>query len=152
MPALDLIALEIDGDAGPPPAAEEPAADAAWAEYASLGSAAELLLRSLLADPGGAPGPESRDSVELAFSEGQRYTGAMQDGRLQGTGRYTWPEGLQFEGSFERSCVGAQGTISWPDGARYQGQVRPLPCLAHSSCLAPLSRARGWRCPALALG
>ncbi|GAQ90506.1 hypothetical protein KFL_006490070 [Klebsormidium nitens] len=122
-PAPVPAALPTDEGAGPPSAGEEPAADPAWAEYASLGSAAELLLRSLLADRAGAPGLGSRESVELAFSEGQRYAGAMQDGRLQGPGRYTWPDGLQFEGSFEGSCVGAQGTITWPDGARYQGQV-----------------------------
>jgi hypothetical protein len=92
-----------------------------WDAFTQLGSASELLLQSLLADPSRAIQGER---VDLVFKEGQRYVGQMVDGQLQGQGHYSWPDGLEFQGAFESSQVHRQGTVTWPDGAQYIGQVK----------------------------
>jgi hypothetical protein len=69
-----------------------------------------------------ASGPVYED--EVAFFNGNRYSGEMHEGIIHGHGTYTWASlGASYTGSFQWGTFTGTGRIEWRDGSSYEGDV-----------------------------
>ncbi|GBG89357.1 hypothetical protein CBR_g49067 [Chara braunii] len=61
--------------------------------------------------------------VSLVFRTGCQFTGRLNQGRIQGLGRYRWTDGVVYLGAFKDSAISGVGSYLWPDLTVYQGEV-----------------------------
>jgi hypothetical protein len=54
--------------------------------------------------------------------DGGKYSGDLENGIPQGTGKWTGPDGTTYEGEFENGVAHGTGTMTWPDGTVYEGE------------------------------
>ena len=52
---------------------------------------------------------------------GDRYEGYMENGKRNGTGKYTWADGSYYEGSYKNDMKNGEGRYIWADGSSYTG-------------------------------
>ena len=94
---------------------------------------------------------EEPSTQSLAWPDGTRYVGGIQDQMRQGQGTIYWQDGTRFIGGFKDNLRHGPGMMILPDGTTYEGnfdrgqlikldpEVAPIPNPdADPSTLAPL--------------
>jgi len=61
--------------------------------------------------------------VTINFSDGRKYEGFLELGRMQDHGKMTWPDGKVYEGWFEKDRIIGEGKIDFPNRDHYVGRV-----------------------------
>lgn len=65
------------------------------------------------------PPPVEEDEEE---KPGDSYTGHMDHGKRQGTGKYTWSNGAVYDGEYVANKKHGQGVMLYPDKSKYEGE------------------------------
>ncbi len=63
-----------------------------------------------------------RKSFTINLDDGVIYEGELEDGKMHGQGRITFPDGAIYEGKFEDDKMQGQGTITFPNRVIYEGK------------------------------
>ncbi|ORY37941.1 hypothetical protein BCR33DRAFT_663227 [Rhizoclosmatium globosum] len=58
------------------------------------------------------------------FNSGHKYTGAFQNGFMQGRGEFIWRDGVKYEGDFSDNTITGTGEYTWKNGSKYVGEVK----------------------------
>ena len=58
---------------------------------------------------------------EMVYADGAKYAGAFRSGLRNGVGRLELADGLIYEGQFAGDAISGLGRLTWPDGAIYEG-------------------------------
>ena len=66
-------------------------------------------------------GAMTGDPVVIAWTNGERYEGAMLSGKKQGRGVFIWPNGQRYEGEWADDLINGFGLLSYANGDRYEG-------------------------------
>ena len=64
------------------------------------------------------------ETISHRWENGNTYVGEVQNGKLQGQGRFTRPDGMVYEGTFKANQFHGQGTLIRPDGYKFVGEFR----------------------------
>jgi len=48
---------------------------------------------------------------------------SFKNGKMEGTGTYSWPNGQTYSGTFKNNYLHGKGTYNWPDGTVYSGEL-----------------------------
>ena len=57
----------------------------------------------------------------LNYSNGDKYTGELLDGKKHGRGTYTWSNDSKYEGDWSNDKIQGYGIFTWSDGSKYEG-------------------------------
>lgn len=59
---------------------------------------------------------------ELVLTNGDFYSGTLQENMPEGLGKYIWPDGCAYAGEWRRGMRHGKGKMLWPSGAVYEGE------------------------------
>ena len=60
---------------------------------------------------------------EVLWSNGERFSGRLENGRRQGKGRFVWANGQRYEGDWVDDQPQGKGALVFPNGDRYEGSL-----------------------------
>lgn len=58
------------------------------------------------------------------YSDGDRYEGEYKDGKKHGRGIYMYSDGGRYEGEFKNGDFNGRGILTYADGGRYEGEFK----------------------------
>lgn len=67
------------------------------------------------------PASPSEDENDGEEKQPETFTGNLQEGVREGSGKYTWPDGSTYEGEYKHGIRHGKGTIKFADGGMYTG-------------------------------
>lgn len=91
------------------------------ASLLSINALAQINLPECL---GTDPSQWSNCFAKANFADGARYEGTIKNGKIHGTGKYTYPNGDVYEGQFNNDSIEGFGVHTMKNGDKYTGKFK----------------------------